>query len=142
MERFKVIASIYGFFIRNNTILLLRRQNTGYEDGNYGLPAGHVENNEPLTSAFCREIKEEIDINLKREDITLVHVMHRKKEDIRLDFFFFVEKWDKEPRNAEPEKCNDLQWFPIDDLPVNTIPYIKTAIQNYTLKKFYSEVGW
>jgi len=142
MARFKMIASVYGFFIRSNKILLLRRHNTGYEDGNYGLPAGHVENNESITSATCREIEEELGVNLKPQDIKLVHVMHRKEKDIRVDLFFLIKNWKTEPKNTEPEKCDDLQWFSIDKLPTNTIPYIKRAIQNYTLKKFYSEIGW
>ncbi len=142
MERFNMIASVYGFFIKGNKILLLRRFNTGYEDGNYGLPAGHVEDNESITSATCREIKEEVGVSLNPRNIVLVHVMHIKEKDIRVDFFFLINKWKAEPKNTEPEKCDDLRWFPLDKLPPNTIPYIRMAIQNYKSKKYYSEVGW
>lgn len=137
-----MIASGYIFFIKDNKILLLRRYNTGYEDGKYGLPSGHIEDNETLTVGACREIKEEIGVILLPQDILLVHVMHRKDKDIRVDFFFAVDKWNTEPKNMEPNKCNDLQWFPIDDLPQNTIPYIKVAIENYRDNKFYAEFGW
>jgi len=85
-----MIVSVYGFFIKSNKILLLRRWNTGYEDGNYGLPAGHVEDEESITFAACREINEETGVIIRPKDITLVHIMHRKEKDIRADLFFLI----------------------------------------------------
>lgn len=136
-----MIASSYLFLVRDGRILLSRRKNTGYEDGNYSLPAGHVENNESLTQAASREIFEEIGIRLKPENFTLVHVMHRKEKDIRVDFFFTAQTT-QEPVNKEPHRCDNLSWFPLDHLPANTVPYIRQAIQSFTKKQFYSERGW
>lgn len=141
MNRFKMIASSYLILVRNGNVLLLKRKNTGYEDGNYSLPAGHVENNESLTQAASREIFEEIGIRLKPENFTLVHVMHRKEKDIRVDFFFTAQTT-QEPVNKEPHRCDNLSWFPLDHLPANTVPYIRQAIQSFTKKQFYSEKGW
>lgn len=45
-QRFKLILSVYLIFERDGKVLLLKRQNTGYEDGNYGLVAGHADGNE------------------------------------------------------------------------------------------------
>lgn len=142
MNRFKMIASVYGLFIKSNKILLLKRNNTGYEDGNYGLSAGHVEDNESITLAACREINEETGVIIKPKDIKLVHVMHRKEKDIRVDFFFLIKSWKNEPKNNEPEKCDELDWFDLNKLPPNIIPYIKSAIKNFEKKIFYSEIGW
>ncbi len=141
-ERFKMIASGYLLLVRNGKILLSRRFQTGYEDGKYSVPAGHVEDNEELKTATCREIKEEIGINLQPRDLTLVHVMHRKHFDIRMDFFFTTNKKGLTPKNMEPQKADDLQWFPLTKLPKNTIPYIRAAIDNYRKGIFYSEFGW
>jgi 8-oxo-dGTP diphosphatase len=142
MERFKLIAAMYLILIHDNKILLMRRKNTGYEDGNYGVPSGHLEDGESLKYGMVREAKEEIDIDIDMNDIELVHIMHRREHDIRIDFFFKVKKYTGTPRNAEPDKCDDLQWFPLDDLPANTIPYIKEAIEKSLAKHMYSEIGW
>lgn len=142
MERFKMIASGYGMFIRDDKILLLRRCNTGYMDGYYGLPAGHIEDNEPVTQGTLRELLEETGVELSPTDIQLAHVMHRKSNDIRMDFFFNVTHWEVEPVNTEPDKCDDMQWFPLDALPENTIPYITSAIENSQKSIFFSEFGW
>lgn len=137
-----MIASGYGLFVRDHKILLSRRFQTGYEDGNYSVPAGHIEENESLIAGTLREIKEEVGIILAPKDLKLVHIMHRKSDDIRMDFFFLVRIWHGEPKNMEVEKCDDLQWFSFDSLPSNTIPYIRSAIEQYRKNELYSEFGW
>ena len=54
-------AAVYGI-IRDSTgkILTVKRKNTGYLDGWYGLPAGHIEGIETIKEAMQREIQEEV----------------------------------------------------------------------------------
>lgn len=141
-EKFKLIASVYLLFKKDDSVLLLRRTNTGYEDGKYGLVAGHLDAHEPLTNAAIREAKEEAGIDIKSIDLILRTVMHRRQEDERTDFFFEPLSWVGELKNMEPNKCDDLRWFPIENLPENTIPYIKQAIECWQKRIFYSEFGW
>ncbi len=141
-EKFKLIASVYLFFIKDDKILLLKRFNTGYEDGNYGLVAGHLDEHETLTHAAMREAKEESGVDIDVNDLELKTTMHRKQNDERIDFFFEVKKWSGEVNNMEPDKCDDLSWFSFDNLPSNTIPYIKQAIECYQKGIIYSEFGW
>ena len=141
-ERFKLIATVHLFFRRGEEILLLRRANTGYEDGKYGLVAGHVDGNESLTQAMIREAKEESGVDVAAEDLVFKMVMHRRQSDERIDFFFEAKRWSGEISNAEPRKCDDLSWFPLDQLPKNIIPYIREAVQSYRDGVFYSEFGW
>src|SRR5579859_5219894 len=106
MDRFKMIASGYIFLVRDGKILLSRRFQTGYQDGMYSLPAGHIEEGETITTGACREVFEEIGIHLKPHHLFLAHVMHRRDNDERLDFFFSVKNWEGEPSNKEPNKCD------------------------------------
>lgn len=142
-ERFKVIPAVYLILIRDNKILMLRRQNTGFEDGNYSLIAGHVDENEGPTRAVSREAGEEAGIHILPENLRLAHVMYRKKPDEeRIDFFFITDVWEGEPQNLEPEKCDDLSWFPLDNIPKNTIPHVRDVIENHLVNKsIYSESG-
>lgn len=141
-EKFKLIASVYLLFVKDEKVLLLRRCNTGYEDGNYGLVAGHLNAHESLTQAAIREAKEESGVDIDPRDLEVKTTMHRRQDDERVDFFFEVKKWTGEPINTEPDKCDDLSWFPLDNLPQNTIPYIRQAIECYKEKIVYSEFGW
>ena len=59
MERFKLVVAVHLILIENGKILLLRRYNTGYEDGNYSLVAGHIDGNESVIQAMQREALEE-----------------------------------------------------------------------------------
>lgn len=140
--RFKSILAVYLVLLRDNHILLLRRHNTGYEDGNYSLPAGHVEENETIMSALVREAYEEAGIEVEPNNCVLKHVMYRKTDQERADFFFICTSWKGEIFNKEPEKCSDLNWFQLEELPSNTIPYIAKALRCIKEEITYSEEGW
>jgi len=142
-ERFKLIPTSHLILIADNKILLSRRFQTGYEDGNYSVVAGHLGGNETFIQAMVREAKEEADICIKPGDLKVAHVMHRKvPNEERIDFFLIAKKWKGEPKIMEPHKCDDLSWFELDSLPKNIIPYVKQAIEKIRDGIFYSEHGW
>jgi 8-oxo-dGTP pyrophosphatase MutT (NUDIX family) len=123
-------------------VLLLRRFNTGYQDGHYSVVAGHVEAGETVTEAAIREASEEVGITLQPSDIEVLHVMNRKSTDERIDFFVVVKRWSGEITNKELHKCDDLSWFPLASLPDNLIPYVRVALINYQNGVLFSEFGW
>ncbi|OHA04060.1 MAG: NUDIX hydrolase [Candidatus Sungbacteria bacterium RIFCSPLOWO2_02_FULL_54_10] len=144
-ERFKVVPAVYLFLSKDGNILLTRRLNTGYEDGKYMVPSGHVEVGESLTSAIMREVMEEVGVAVRPEDLRLVHVMYRAKHDEtgeRADFFFTADQWEGEPHNRESEKCDEVAWFPADHLPDNTVEYLRHAIACAAKGEMLSEWGW
>lgn len=144
-ERFRQIGTAHLFLVKDGKILLLRRFNTGYEDGKYSVVAGHIDENETAKRTMIREAKEEAGIDISAEDLQVAHVMHRKGKapgNERIDFFFTAKQWTGELRNMEPEKCDDLSWFELDKLPDNTILYVKKAVDCFLDNKIYSEHGW
>ncbi len=141
-ERLKITPGIYLVLVKDNKILLLRRYNTGYEDGNYSLVGGHVDDGEAYKDAMIREAKEEVDIDLCSDSLDAVHVLHRQQNGNRIDVFFMAKKWKGEPKVAESNKCDDVSWFDLDDLPENTIPFIKQALENIRKDSFYSDFGF
>lgn len=146
LSRHKNIPAAY-LVLMNETgqVLLLRRFNTGYHDGMYSLVAGHVEENETYTQAVLREAKEEAGIDLILDKLKVGHVMHRKSDtdgSERVDIFYVAKDWQGEVCNVETDKCDELTWFDIEQLPENVIEYIKVALNNIQQGVFYSEVGW
>lgn len=86
-KRFKMPVAAHLLLFDNNKILLLRRFNTGYEDGKYSVIAGHLDGNEEIKTAIIREAKEEAGIDICPENVEIVGVMHRKSDhDERIDF--------------------------------------------------------
>ena len=140
---FKIIPAVYLFLLRDNKILLLKRQNTGYQDGNYSLIAGHLDGNETVTEAMCREAKEEANLDIYPENMEVVHAMHRMGTDSeRIDFFLLPKTWQGKPKIMESKKCAELKWFPLNALPSNLVPEVEQAIVKIQNKIFYSEMSW
>lgn len=132
-------------FHDGNKILLLRRINTGWRDGEYTLPSGHIEGNETARAAAARETQEEVGIIIKPEELKFVHVVHRRGDEgdhERVDFFFEVEKYHGRPYNKEPEKCDDFRWFLASELPDNTVPVVRQALEKIAAGEKYSELNF
>ncbi len=128
-------------------ILLALRQNTGYQDGMWEVPAGHVDEGELPTDAMIRETREEIGITLRRNELVHVHTSYRPVHDRtgnRVDLVFRVSQVDPTPVIMEPEKCAAHQWFLPTNLPRNTIPHVAQFIELWWNRKPYSEfdVEW
>jgi len=142
-EKFLIRAAVYLILLRNSKILLSRRFKTGWMDGKYSLVAGHLDGNESVSQAMIREAKEEVGITIEKKDLVPATVIHRVYPGQEyIDFFFVTKKWIGNLTIMEPNKCDDMSWFPIDKLPENILPYIKEAIDNYQNKTPFFESGW
>lgn len=135
-------AASYLILENGDRILLLKRQNTGFRDGYWSLIAGHVDEGENFREAMVREAEEEAEIQIQLEDIEPYAVMHRDSEDSPyVDVFFTCKRWEGEIENGEPEKCEKLEWFEKDDLPENTIEFVRKAIKSDE-DLSYLQFGW
>lgn len=144
-ERFKLPVAVFLYIVKDGNVLLLRRANSGWHDGEYDLVAGHADGGEPLTAVGCREALEEVGIMIDPSELCFTHLLHGFfTEDGKeyFDIYFEVSKWQGEPSIREPEKCSDLQWFPLDRLPENLTPSTRLGLAAYTSKLPYAEFGF
>jgi 8-oxo-dGTP diphosphatase len=146
-ERYKIIPEVFLLIVQDGKILLGLRANTGWMDGMYGLPAGHGEDRETMREGALREGFEEIGITIDPAGAPLVLVQHRWCEDpgnghARVGFYFAPTKWQGDIRNAEPEKCARVEFFPIEQLPSNTVPHVRAAVEAYRRGEHYNEFEW
>lgn len=143
MERFKLVVAVHLILIKNGKILLLRRYNTGYEDGNYSVVAGHIDGKESVITSMQREAKEEAGIKIKEEDLEIVHVMHRNSEDREsIDYFLTCKKYEGNIQIMEKDKCDELKFYDLENLPINVIPYVRKGIEYYKNDVPFSVYGW
>lgn len=140
--RAKFPVTVHLFFFKDDQILLLRRYQTGYMDGHYSVPAGHLDGEETVRMAGVREAYEEIGVHVDPADMVFAGVFHRHEDDERVDFFFQVNRWSGEPFNREPEKCDELCWVKFDSLPENTIPYVRRSVENFQAGIPFEEFDW
>ena len=134
--------NVYLILRDEDKVLLHLRANTGYCDGFYSLVAGHVEEGESAVAAMVREASEEAGICINHSSLKMVHAMHRRTNRNNLDLFFECKEWQGSIVNREPDKCSELIFVPMDQIPSNTIDYIKVALSASYAKDFYSESGW
>lgn len=130
-ERYQVSMTVGLLLIKEEKILLMKRQNTGYMDDNYGVVGGHVEEGESLKQAMVRETKEEVGINIKEEKLKYVCGIRRAENENYINFFFYTDQWEGTPEIKEPEKCSELKWVEVGRLPDNVIEAEKRAVYNY-----------
>lgn len=141
-HKFSLHAAVYLLLEEDKKVLLLRRFNTGWSDGKYTLPAGHFDGGETVKTAAAREALEETGVIIKEEDLEIIHVLHIITDKEYICYFLKAEAWKGEPTNKEPEKCDEIYWAPIDDLPSNTLPFITDVIDNVNNGIMFSEVGF
>jgi 8-oxo-dGTP diphosphatase len=145
--RFCVVPAAYVLLLRStergDDVLLQLRQGTGYRDGHWAAAAaGHVEADEPVHAAACREAAEEIGVRIDPADLEPLTTMHRTHGnhdpiDERVDFFFGCRRWDGMPGLMEAAKAADLQWFPLAALPDPVVPherYVLDSLRTGTLR--------
>lgn len=134
-ERFTQVVCADILLMNNDKILLMKRKNTGNDDGYYELPGGHLEANEDIFDAMIREAKEELLIDIDRNDLEIAHIMHHYTGG-RINFIFKTEKY-YNPQIGEPNKCEELVWVNIHELPELTTRKVKRMINNIINNQLY-----
>ncbi|GAA4007720.1 NUDIX hydrolase [Deinococcus rubellus] len=112
-------------------ILLARRSNVSYGNGLWGLPGGHVEDEETLPEAAAREALEEVGTRIDPAPLTLLgmtrYVDTSGGEPVRgLDAFYLALSWQGEARPVS--ECSEVGWFSPDDLPPDVLPWLGTVV--------------
>lgn len=120
--------------IKDNKILLQKRQNTGYCDGMYCLPGGHVESGETQIEALIRELNEELNLyEISSSNFDVFKIIERTSTNKNLHYIDFIFKNNKlvnydQIINNEPNKCEKLEWFELNELPCDMIPYQRMVL--------------
>jgi len=135
-------TGVHVIFERDGRVLLMHRCNTGFFDGLFSLPGGHVEAGESIRATAIREMREELAVELLPASLSLVGVVHRLSDTNRIDFFLKAASWSGEPVRAEPDKCDLLQWSAPGELPVNTVAYVRRALCETRPSPWVAEAGW
>lgn len=133
-DRFRIKFAVYVIPRDGDKVLLSLRQGTGWKDGWFSLVAGHVDGDEPAEVAMAREAKEEIGIDIDPNDLRHVYTMHRLGnglDDEYIDLYFECNKWSGEIENLEPEKCGEIRWVDMEQLPENILRNVKTVLLGY-----------
>ncbi|AIA71805.1 NUDIX hydrolase [Pectobacterium atrosepticum] len=142
-DRYNLSIAVFVLLLKGDELCMLRRSNTGWMDGCFSLPAGGLEKGETLSTAAARELKEETGVDAIPSELALAHTMHVWTENRSwIGHYFICREWNGVPFLAEPDKHAEVSWKNMSDLPEETIPYVRQAIEAINADESYSEYGW
>ena len=137
-KRHMVKVACYMIVLVNNKLLLMKRKNSGCDDGTYTVPSGHMESNETPLECAVRETMEEIGITVTESEF--LSVMYRTNKNIGqqcsnpeidyIDFFFVCRSYRGTVKNMEPDKCSEIIFVDINKLPENMSPHVSFALEH------------
>jgi 8-oxo-dGTP diphosphatase len=127
-ERFMTKLAVF-VMLRNDKgeILLQQRSGTGYLDGYWDFPSGHVEYGESIHDAAARELKEEVGLTAQLGDLRLTHIDQYFIDRDYVNFIFTADTWEGEPAIGEPEKVSAIKFFAPDQLPEKCVNVVRAA---------------
>lgn len=141
-ESYSMPVAVHIFLLQGDYILMSKRKNTGYEDGKLCVVGGDVESGESIYQTAIREIKAKVGVDIDKDNIKPLGVMHRNEGEGKIDFFFLVERWRGTIKNLDPDQCEKLVWVKWRNLPCKIIGYVEKAVYNWWNKKWLDVYGW
>lgn len=148
LQNIKIAVDAIVFGYTDNTLnVLLIRQKYGKLKGQWALAGGFVKNEEALSDAVKRELKEEanIEVNYLEQLYTFGDDVNRdpRFRVVSVAYFALVNSTKLHP--AADTDAEEAKWFPADKLPPLAYDHekiLKTAHQRLKDKLSYQPVGF
>ena len=137
-------SAVHMIISKDNKILVQKRKGTKLWSGYYALPACHIDEGENQYDALVREAKEELGIDLDFRNIVNSYVVLRRNYfeidgkilEPYIDYYFEINKFDGIPKIIEEDKCDELIWVDINNLPKPFINYEGVFLEDKTITTY------
>lgn len=117
-------VSVGAYILNENNELLLMKRNKEPEKGKWSIPGGKVNFFEAFEDAIKREVKEEIDVEIKIEKMLALASHIIPEESVHfVGPQYLCRIKEGQVKNLEPQKHTELKWFKLNEIPdqVSTI---------------------
>ena len=137
-------SAVHMIITKDGKILLQKRKGSKLWPGYYALPAGHIDEGETQYDALVREAQEELGIDIDPKKIQNSYVVLRrnyfkidgKQLEPYIDYYFELEEYNGTPKIIEEDKCDELIWSDINDLPEPFINYEGDFLEDRTITTY------
>lgn len=137
-----ILVGCEVLIIEKDQLLLGKRKNC-FGAGTWALPGGHLEYDERMVEAACREMQEELGASILPSDLKLISIVdtlpYEGSDKHYIHISFELQSPSFKPQLMEPERCEEWRYFALDDLPLDNFfkPH-RAIIENYLQKRLYS----
>lgn len=144
--RVAVDAIVFGYSRRQLHVLLIR-QKFGMLKDRWALVGGFVQDQEPLSEAVQRELREEagISVDYLEQLYTFGDDVHRDPRMRVVSVAYFALVHTEKYQLIADSDAEDARWFPIDELPPLAFDHariIQTAYRRLQGKLSYQPIGF
>ena len=137
-------SAVHMLIMDGNKILIQKRKGSKLWPGYYALPAGHIDEGENQYDALVREAKEELNIEINPNDILKEYVVLRRNYFLidgkvlepYIDYYFEITKYKGTPIIVEEDKCDELLWTEMENLPNPFINYEGDFLANKNIATY------
>ena len=137
-------SAVHMIITKDNKILLQKRKGSKLWPGYYALPAGHIDEGETQYDALAREAQEELGIIIDLKKILNSYVVLRrnyfeidgKQLEPYIDYYFDIDQFEGVPKIMEEDKCEELIWADINNLPEPFINYEGAFLEDKTITTY------
>lgn len=129
-----------GVIIFKDGKVLVGKRKASHGAGEYAFPGGHLEYMESFEDCAKRETMEECGIKIKNVRFLNVSnlIAYNPKHYVNIQL---IADWESgEPQDLEPEKVNEWQWFPIDEIPGQKFIFSEQGIESIKTGRNYFDI--
>ena len=129
-----LIVPIIALYNKQDQTILLSVRQTGKQlAGYYEFPGGKTEIGETPSEALCREIFEELDIEIKQDDLhPVIFTDFKFEEKIYTLLMYYCDSFSGEPKGKEGQH---IEYVPVSKLDTYKMPFANAklipALKNY-----------
>jgi len=117
-----------------NKVFIAKRSSDKHQGGKWEFPGGKLEKGETSYQALCREMREEIGIEVQSATLLTEMTYHYKEKTVSLDFYR-INKWLGTAQGMEQQP---VRWVEKSDLDNYEFPEANLVLQQYCIDG-YSE---
>jgi 8-oxo-dGTP diphosphatase len=122
-------------------LFLLRRADTGFMDGYFVLPGGHLQAGESLAQAAARECREETGVApVSLQPLCVLPYRSGRHQGINV--IFRGDALCGEPHIGEPEHSDLAAWFPAARMPEPAAPWLTDVLELEAEGGWFRELHW
>ncbi len=126
--------SVFVINSKKQVLLQKRSANKRFNPNKWGLCAGHVKASEDLITAVLRELKEELGIEVSKNDIIPFgnrEILLKEKNSHITYFYYLKSNLTENDFTIQKEELSEVKWFDID--------IVINSVKNNTLQTIFTE---